>query len=370
MRLQLTASHLVVAALLWPTGASADSGVTARVDSYDDGSFTVLAPAIRGVADPVEGIEVEATYIVDMVSGATRVLTADAVTSATRFEEKRHEVRAAVMARGGPLWVVGASFGTSLEPDYTTHLMGFNGSIEILDRMATVTGAYQATWERVASVIDESFDEPAATHTVDLGWVHVLGAATALHGRVSGAFADCGKRLGCHASAYRYVALHGADSVRSAVPERHPDSRLRGSASVRLVQGFGDGWAVHLGWRRYADDWGLSGDTAQAALAVSGWADRVLGRIEARASSQRAVDFHRDGYSGDGIPQHRTADRELSGLQDLMLAARGRLSVSGVGATRRLSIDGRIGRLWYRYDDDAYPDRQGWLIGGGVSAEF
>ena len=49
MRLQLTASHLVVAALLWPTGASADSGVTARVDSYDDGSFTVLAPAIRGV---------------------------------------------------------------------------------------------------------------------------------------------------------------------------------------------------------------------------------------------------------------------------------------------------------------------------------
>lgn len=365
MRLQLTALLLV----LWPLPA-APTETGARVDTYSDGQIDVVTPAAR-LLHPFDGGEVEARYALDVLSGATRTLTADGISAATRFTERRHE--GVVSGRWRPTTgdALGASYAVSVEPDFRTHRVGVEGEVELFERMVTLGASYNLDLNTAGRSDVPRYAQDAVGHALDLRWGQVLGRRTTATALASGRADFCDALLGCQASPYRYVAI-GRD-VGEVVPERHPDLRVRGAAALRLTQGLVRGLALHAGYRFYADTWDIRAHTTDLALAVGLWADRLVVRGEGRFTWQGAASFYRDTYEGtdDLVPAYRTADRELASLWDV--AAGGRLegSLSGLGPLMRVRVNARVTRLWYRYRDySELPRRDAWLAGGGVGAVF
>lgn len=387
MRLQLRACEEIVrqalraaavaAAVLHPFGgaAAAGSGVAARVDVYADDWITAVSPSSRGVAQAGDAVTVEARYAADVVSGATPVLTADAISSATRFSETRHEVHGAVTVAPAATWSLGGSYLLSREPDYLTHALGMTAGAELLDRMAQVSVSYHLSLETLGRVTDPAFAERAVGHALDAAWTQVLGRRTTLTLLLTGQLVRCGAGLGCHANPYRFVPVVADGAVLLAVPERHPDLRARGAAALRLAHNVGGGRAVHAGYRFHEDNWSVTGHTADLSLAQSLAGDALIVRLDGRFTRQGAASFHRDTYTTDAgapaVPAYRTADPELSRLWDAMVGARLEWSFDGPGPIWRTRLNLRLQRLWYRYlDERERPRRDAWLAGGGISAEL
>jgi len=367
VRLQLRLLTLAIAG--WPLLAS-PTETGARIDHYTDGQVDVVSPSAR-ILHPFEGGEVEARYALDALSGATQTLTADGISSATRFEERRHEGSLGGRWRPNTGDSVGASYAVSVEPDFHTHRVGVDGEIEVFEKMATIGASYFLDVNTAGRADDPDYAQDAVGHALDLSWKHVLGRRTALGILASGRIDTCDERLGCHASPYRYVGI-GAD-LRQVVAERHPDLRARGAAALRLSQAITRALAVHAGYRLYQDSWKMRAHTTDLALATGLWADRLILRGEGRFTWQTAASFYRDTYTAadGGIPAYRTADRELATLWDVAVGGRVEGSLSGLGMFTRLRTNLRVTRLWYRYRDfSELPERNAWLIGGGLSAVF
>ena len=388
MRLQLTtrraraaagaAALLVAAASVAAAAGPGPERVGARVDVYTDGLITVVSPSAAGSAVLPGGVRVEAAYAVDVLSGATRTLTVDAVSSATHFEEERHEAHGAVTVEVAPYTTMGAAYSLSIEPDYATHAVSASFAREVLERMATLTLAYRVNVESFGVAHDPGPRESLLGHALDLSWSQILGPGTVLTGLASAHVAYCGDTLGCHAGAYRWVGVYAGGAEPKdviALRERHPPQRVRGAAALRLVQSLGGGFALHAGYRFYGDSWHILGHTLDAALAASLFAERLVLRAETRFTWQSAASFYRDRYVADeatgALPAYRSADREMAGLWDVMAGLRGEWSIDGGELLRQLRINLRLAHIWYRYE--AYselPHREAWLVGAGVSAEF
>ncbi len=368
MRLQLGYLAAVVL-VLWPLPAS-PTETSARVDTYSDGKIDVWSPSAR-LLHPFDGGDVEARYAVDVLSGATQVLTADGISSATRFEEQRHE--GAVIGRWRPTTgdSLAASYAASVEPDFRTHRVGVDGELELFERMVTLSASYYLDINTAGRSDVPSYQQDAVGHAVDLRWNQVLGRRTTLGVLASGKVDLCDALLGCHANPYRIVAI--GEGVGHTPSERHPDLRARAAGALRLSQGLMRNLALHAGYRFYADSWEMRAHTADLALATGLWADRLVLRGEGRFMSQSAASFYRDTYDGGGgsTPAYRTSDRELASLWDVGAGLRVEGSLSGLGPITRLRLNARVMRLWYRYRDfSELPRRDAWLAGGGVSAVF
>ncbi len=384
MRLQLASKLIGAAALVAASALAAPASgpglerVGARVDVYTDGLITVISPSTSGSATLPGGVKVEAAYAVDVLSGATRAMTVDAVSAATHFEEERHEAHGVVSMEVAPYTTMGAAYSLSLEPDYETHAVSATFVREVLDRMATFSLAYRVNIESFGVAHDPGPRESLLGHAFDLSWSHILGPGTVLTGLVSAHIAYCGDTIGCHSGAYRWVGVYsGGDEAKDVVAlrERHPAQRVRGAAAIRLAQSLGSGFALHGGYRLYGDSWHILGHTVDAAFTSSLFAERLVLRAEARFTWQSAASFYRDRYiapdSGDTMPAYRTADREMAGLWDVMLGLRAEYAIDIGGWLRQLHVNLRVAHIWYRYE--AYselPHRESWLIGGGLSAEF
>ena len=164
------------------------------------------------------------------------------------------------------------------------------------------------------------------------------------------------------------------DRIWGVVSERHPDRRGRSAAALRLSQALGDVAGIHVGYRLYADTWGVIGHTARASGAVSVADDRLLFKLDSRASLQGPASFHTDTLqvsADDKVPEHRTADRELGGLRNGMIGLSTVGSLYGVGPLLRLDVSLRAARIfaWYPNDTEV-PERHAWLLGGGVDVRF
>jgi hypothetical protein len=376
LRVQLIAALALGLATSVSRPAAGQHRATADVDVYADEHITVVSPGVRLSADVGGMATVDATYVVDILSGATHVLTADAVSTATRFSEERHEAHFGVSGRPTPEVRFGAAYTLSHEDDFQTHAVRLDGSTELLERMAELSLSYSLSLESVGMVTDPEFSEGATTHSVDLAWRHILGRHTAGSIVVSGALALCGEDLGCHANPYRFVRvrpLSGGASI--ALRERNPDERLRGAVGVRLSHDFGSGLAVHLGYRFYGDSWDITGHTASLSTALGLFGERLVLRADGRASWQGAASFYEDTYvapTAVGLgPEWRTADRELTELVGLMAGLRAEGALLAVGPLLRLGVHVRVAHLWYWYHDHSeQPGRSAWMLGGGIHAEM
>lgn len=375
MRLQLIG---VFAVLVTSTvRADVTSETAARVDVYSDEWVTVISPSWLGSVKPTEALTIEARYAVDVLSGATQVMVADAITSATSFAEERHQGGAAVTAQLAPQWTFGGSFNASVEPDFSTYSAGINGSVELFERAATLSLGYDVRFDEAGLATDATFGEQTTGHSLNLAWRHVLTRQTLLTVLLTGNLVSCGDLIGCHSSPYRYVPMLRSatdDTMQVALRERHPELLVQGAAAIRASQYLGEGFGLHGGYRFFRDNWAITGHTADLSLAKSLFAERLVLHLDGRFTHQSAASFYQGRYTvGDGaaMPAYRTADREMAGLIHGLVGGRIDWSVSNLGPLSSLRVSARVARLWYRYPDfDALPERNAWLIGGGLGAKF
>ena len=381
MRMQLTAFAWLLLIGQLPGGpALAQSRASSRVDVYADDWITVVSPAGMASLELGEKLTAEAGFAADMLSGATQVLTADLVTSATQFSETRYEGHVSTQLRPVPSATVQGSYGFSAESDYRTQTAGLGGSLDVFERSGTVAAAYHLSLERVGTARTTGIAETSIGHILDLSWDHLLSPRSSLSVLLTGMFHQCGAALGCQASPYRYVALSRDDLAVMAVRERHPERRARAAASLRYRRKLGRGLALHAGSRFYGDSWRVTGTTADLSFAKPIRGEQLILRLDGRYTWQSAAFFYRDRYvlgldTGDGgmvsIPAFRSADRELSGLHNVLAGVRAEAAFPAVGPFMRLGMTARVARLWYRYPDfSELPSRDAWLLGGGAYAEF
>ena len=378
MRLQL--ALLTVTFLSVTIGrARSEPQAYARVDVYSDEWITVVSPATMAVIDATDTLEVSARYTVDVLSGATPVMTTDIITSATPFAEERHEGEVGVKYRPDPTWSVGASYTASYEPDYQTHAAGVSADVELFDRLAQAAASYHVKIDNIGLSTDKTFSQGVIGHLVDLSWSQILDRNTVASLLVSGSHWSCADEVGCHSSPYRYVPIVAAEgpsnATRVALRERHPSTRGRGAVALRASRHLIDDLALHAGYRFYADTWKITGHTVDLAAAQSLLDDAILLRLEGRMTIQSAASFYRDRYEASAtmtdLPRYRSGDREVAGLAEYMVGGRAEWTADALGPFSRLRINARLGRYWYRYPNySVLPTRRAWLIGGGLNASF
>ncbi len=357
--------------------------VRSRLDFYQDEWIVVFSNNTSGRVDVSDKLSIDAAVGVDVVSGATQVLVADAITGATEVFETRHEGALAGTYKVDSRKTLTGQVVMSVEPDYRTQAFSVGFSTELLDQHATLTGSYAFSDEMVGLADDSDFGEAIRGHQVDVGWSHVLGRRTKGSFRLTLNDTRCGPEIGCQANPYRFVPLNAADlstADADAQPvltlrERHPDRRTRVAGAMGLSHSFATGYAIHGSYRYYADTWDVRGHTLEVAQAASYFGERLLLEAKARFVRQSAAAFFGDSYSIDSynaaLPSHRTADRELSALFGANYGAMAQWSFSEIGPFTRLSINLRLAHLRYTYDHfSELPNRRAFIFGTGLGAQF
>lgn len=370
MRMQLTTLAVLFSGL-----ASAGSTVTARVDGYSDEWVDVVAPAVQGTWE-TEELRVEGKYVVDIISGATPVMTADLITSATTFAEVRHQGGLGIGWRPRPETLLSGRYGISSEPDFFSQALGVKVAQDLFERMSTLTVGYEARVERVGVVTDPTFAQWGHNHRIDLSWAQILGRRTTATVLGTAAASVCGEALGCLASPYRYVPLLSAGGISTTLPERNPDRLYRGSLGLEMSQAIGPSTALHGGYRFYGDSWKVIGHTGTVRIEQSIAQDQLILGVKGRIAHQSPSSFHRTQYEVSDpyeptVPAYRTGDRELSGLFSGMVAGRVAWNLFDAGPFVNVGLDARLGHLWFRYPRfPALPQREAWLWGGGFHGAF
>lgn len=383
MRLQLTPLLIAEIAMVATTSlvsvgvlAQEVSGQSsARLDVYSDGVIEVIAPAASVGAQVGESLSAEATYMVNVVSGATPLLTADAVSSATQFSDTRHAADLRLTQRLFKYYSVTPSVSTSYELDYFSLGGGLTLGADILGEMATVTAGYHPRFDVLSLATHEPLTTRTHGHQVDLTWVQIIGRTTRLSVLLMGDAAFCGAELGCDASPYRYVPLVDGADVLLAVRERHPEQRFRVAGALRGSQALGSGAALHGGYRYYVDSWAVQAHTADLSVAIALFEERLMLRTTARTTWQSSAFFYEDSYTKSpgalSVPVWRTSDRELSGLFNFAGTVRAQWSFFDLGLLRRVAPNVRVTCVQYFYPEfSELPRRNGCLFGGGLDVEL
>lgn len=363
MRLQI--ALVTLASAVAGCGGAATHKASSRVHFYGDEKLSVISPSIRDELQ-LHKTRIAADYAVDVVSGATQVLTVDAVSSATSFSERRHQVGLSGAQAVSPGTELTAGYALSAEPDHTVHAPSAALTQEIMDQMARLSARYQLQIESISRVDDASFSEHALGHRLDLGWTQIATKSLSVTGLVTATAYGCDQGLGCFANPYRYVGVAQAGAGTIALIERHPDSRYTAAGALRAAWAFSDVGALHAGYRLAMDSWGISAHTVDTALAAE-LHHRLLVRAEARTTLQGAASFYRSHYSAEpgAVPAFRTADAELSELWNFKSQLHLEWSM------RPLRFVGEIGRMWSHYPDfPSMPSRHAWIGGIGIDADL
>lgn len=356
----------VAAAMAWGCAGGPAHQATSRVHFYNDERVAVVSPAVRDEVE-IRDSRVAVDYAVDVVSGATQALTVDAVSSATRFSERRHQAGVMGAHAFSPETELSGGYTFSVEPDHVVHAPSLGLTRELLERTARASVRYQLVLESIGRVNDPAFAERARGHRVDLGWTQIATKTLVVTALATATAYDCGAAIGCFANPYRFVGIDVGEGARLAFIERHPATRFTGAGALRLSWALGDATALHAGYRFSGDSWGVTAHTADTAFVDEMFARRLLARAEARATVQRAASFYRARYLGDGmtVPAFRTGDSELSALWSV------RLQLHLEWAWGPARIVGEFGRMWNEYPDfKALPTRHAWTGGLGIDAEF
>lgn len=359
-----------------PTAAEAprlDAGL--RLDGASDAWLSVWSPVLSGRAS-TPALEADVSYRVDILTGATPALVADGISSATRFDEVRHEVHAGLTRPLGGDAKVGLAYGLSVESDYTTHALSLTATLEALDRLATLSLGYDLSLETLGHAGDPSISEATTGHALSAVWTQILTRSTALTLQASVGYDRCGRRFGCYANPYRFVGVFGSERgpVLFSLHERHPDTALRGAGAVRLSQALGD-FALHLGYRFYGDSWSVTGHTADLGLSWQAFSDRLVLKLEGRLTTQGAASFQSRRYLTDEdapeVANYRTGDPALGGVRSFSLGLVADLEVGHLVGLPSFTLNLSLARFAASYPRSPLRrERATWLFGGGVRATF
>lgn len=321
------------------------TGVFLEPSSTSD--VSVINPAVRIQATPLDALSIHASYEADIVSGASESVKAgpvtgvDVVSSATRFSDTRHVAGGGLTLRRRTTSLT-ASYSYGTENDYRSHGLSVSSATEFFQHNTKLEMAYARGFDRVCTTEFDATIAPSARQALDSAdgcftqaenratrklnqdnfqgawtqaWTPVLATQVVLTAVLQNGFL---------ANPYRNVVI--SPSGGSAL-ENHPENRARGALSLRvryylrpIKTTFG------LGARAYRDTWDILSQTYELHVErhLVPWL-RIL--VRGRYYSQSEALFYSDDYTG-GEPltgprgQYWTGDRELSSLNSFSVGGR------------------------------------------------
>lgn len=317
------------------------------------GGLTVVHPQLDLGVDVGENVTFDLGYSADAVTGATATVYAvDAVSSATTFDDLRHEGKLGIGFVGN-MATLGLFGSLGHERDYLSIAVGGTGAVDLPGKNTNLALSYAHSFDEVCDKAngeltllerraldgddpckkkngvfgDDSYimDNPAlglATTWRDLTIDTVQGTLTqnlsptmilqlSLYGQILEGF---------QSNPYRRVRIGPNE------PQEHtPDTRARWALSARLNRFLPRlRSAVHVSARGYNDTWGVSSGTVELGYSQY-MGDSLLLRVRARAYQQTAATFFKDAFfyeTESTAGEYFTGDRELSPVRNALVGAK------------------------------------------------
>ena len=302
----------------------------AKLFAYGDTDDTAIVSSLTDAEISLpEGIEIGGHVLVDVVSAAS----VDVVSAATAgFSETRLELGARANKRVSDRSVVGLAYGSSVENDWKSYSVQATATTDRNDANTKLGVGYSFVHNQVGRAGDPVFDERLLVHTLEPSLAQIINDKTLIN--VSATFQVSS---GYHSSPYRFARTAGD---QFSLPESHPDLRLRGAASVRVLRYVRSWLGAELTYRLYGDDWGVTSHTGLIGLRSTffdSWDVAVRGRVYWQSDAS----FWRESYPGP--MEVMSADRELSNFYDL--GGGGRVAWRHGSWT----VDGKLDAIYYRF---------------------
>lgn len=287
--------HVIANSGVYGAGLSSD----ARVDVHWKHEVVVV-PGIEAAPGTPEAA--------DAVTAASRPI-AGANAGFQEFSKARNEVE------GGVRWkAFNGGYYVSQEDDYFAQQLSASAGHTFFGDVALSFGASYG-WD----VIEPLADDDGATGNSKKSTTHMNVIATRAFTPTTELQAgiEVSDVEGLQHNPYRNVYVAGSN-----VPERHPETRLRRDAFLKVNQYLMNRSSALLTYKIYADDWGVSSHTVTANLNqyVS---EPVMVRYRYRYYTQGPADFYRDEYTEpNGVGGFQTNDYRLSSFSAHLLGAK------------------------------------------------
>ena len=256
---------------------------------------------------------------IDAITTASRPISGNAFQD---FEKVRNEAQTEY--ERGP---AALSYYVSSESDYLAQQLGGRWNRDFREQTLNLSLGTSWSWDDIQPVADDDTRTGPARKTT-LHWNAVMTevASPTLIVRYG---AEYNLVNGLQHNPYRNVYAGGTN-----VPERHPESRQRRDAFVRMNQALPNRSSVKLAYRFYNDDWGVNSHELDSRL--SQYVTRGLSaRWEYRYYTQTAADFFRDDYASvNGIGGFLTGDYRLGPLSSHLFGGSLRMDLEAFASTR------------------------------------
>jgi hypothetical protein len=249
----------------------------------------------------VPGVEAPAgsQEAVDAITTASRPIAGNAYQD---FVKVRNEFEG-TLTRG----TASLDYYHSKESDYLGQQLGAHWDRDLMDRQLNLALGASYGWDAIEPLADDDTRGGAATKTT----LHWNATATRLLSPTTMVRVGAELNLvdGLQHNPYRNVYAGGTH-----VAERHPDHRQRRDLFLKLNRWFENRSSMRLGYRYYADDWGIDSHETSAKLSQY-VTPGVAAAYEYRWYTQTAADFFRDEYATvDGIGGYRSGDYRMDAL--------------------------------------------------------
>jgi hypothetical protein len=362
---------LVVIAVLVAAAApaAADDRVDLTTTLYQEKhqgakGLTVIHPQLSIGADIGDHVSLDVGYNADIVTGATAaVYSADAVSTATPFDDIRHEMSLSFGLRGRRSQLAfHASSG--FERDYTSLTFGASGSVDLPGKNTTLGLSYTHNMDSVCDkanseatilerrpllgadpckksfVFGEDTRDPVTMELlttwrdIDIDTVQFTVTQN-FTPTLNAQFSGFGSILhGMQSNPYRRVRVGPNE------PQEHmPDVRARLAISARFNKFLTAlRSAAHFDGRFYSDTWGVNAGSVE--LGYSQYVgSSLLVKIHARVHQQTAATFFKDAFfyqTGSTAGEYFTGDRELAPVRNVVFG--GKLSILSVAEDEKKVI--------------------------------
>ena len=290
----------------WAWPLARNSGLTFHYNNE-----RVLIPAVSAPPGTQEAV--------DAITTASRPISGNAFED---FVKQRNEVEGEYSR--GPAAV---TYYVSSESDYLAQQLGGRWNRDFRQQNANLSLGSSWGWDAIAPARDDDTNTGDARKTT-LHWnavmTEVVSPSLLLRYGVEYNLVN-----GLQHNPYRNVYAGGTN-----VPERHPDTRQRRDAFVRVNQALPNRSSVKLSYRLYNDDWGVT--SHEVGTRLSQYVTRGLSaRWEYRWYTQTAAEFFRDSYASvSGVGGYLSGDYRLGELSSHLFGAALRADLEAFAPTR------------------------------------
>lgn len=313
------AGALLLAGLLLPASLPAQ-GEALGITSYyfsDSGGNTVSTTSFN----LAKKLFRRTVMLLDLELDNVTVPPVSATTGATRptrqrnlpFEKTRGQVIVGLEQGLTDATSVAISLYRSQEVDYVSNSAVATLTQELFQKNTTVTLKGQVIDDAVGRIEEDG----SVTNSDKRTWWGVVQLAQLLSpSTVASVAYDRLHYDGFLSDPYRAVQVFDPQNVYEALPERHPDSRVRQAVTgklTRYLNAIRGSWIA--GYRYYWDDWEVDSHTADLQFNKYIVDDLIL-KVNYRYYTQGEAWFYRERYESATLApdDYRTADYKLQGF--------------------------------------------------------